>query len=581
MNFKPFCNLSDFDIFAKRLGLYYNGKEKIGSYFGLMLTLIYILFSMIIFCYYTISILKREEMQVHDSTEYSNDIPFIDLNNSNLFYFAFGVENNVNASRFIDETIYRARAVFYYGEKSKSGTFETKEYRDLKIEKCKIEKFGKDYQNLFTKGEFDESYCVDKFDLTLIGGFIYNKFSCIRIFIYPCVNTTANNNHCKPQEIIDEILAGGYFSILLKDIGLNPNNFSHPTLPTIQDFYTTISKDFYRDVIFNYEITDVKSDSGIFYEKSNTERYLRFDKVKESFYLRSDDFYYRGKNICKIEIRLSDNIHVQRRSYKKMSNVFSTTGGYMQVLYTFFMVLSLIPNSFTFQSIIVNSLINIDFNESKKYLCNHYTCMEHNNIILNNSKKEQIEQTKKFNIIKHIKQNNEIGKKNKTHNLNNKQLNFENIINISKSIKSSGNKNSNSIDKVKNISYISQNNNASKIDMINPNIDLNVINSDIASIIKSHSNKSLFNYPKENTFFDKVKKKGIKEIKFNIFEYYCFGKCNKKNKKIDLFNKGNFLYREEMDIIHIFRHLLDFEKTVTEKNNITEQMKIFSKSIII
>ena len=31
------------------------------------------------------------------------------------------------------------------------------------------EKFGEEYQHLFTKGEFDDSYCVDNFDLALTG----------------------------------------------------------------------------------------------------------------------------------------------------------------------------------------------------------------------------------------------------------------------------------------------------------------------------------------------------------------------------------------------------------------------------
>ena len=214
--------------------------------------------SLFIFIYYAFHVVKKTELQVNDSTEYSHDVPYINLNNSDLFYFAFGVENAGNASRFVDETIYRARAYYYYGKKNSSGgTFTTIENRDLKIEKCKVEKFGKDYQHLFTKDEFKNSYCVENFDIALTGGFIYDQFSCIRILIYPCYNTSANNNHCKPQEEIDKVLAGGYFSILLKDIGLNPNNYSNPILPTIQDFYTTISKDFYKDVIFSYEITDV------------------------------------------------------------------------------------------------------------------------------------------------------------------------------------------------------------------------------------------------------------------------------------------------------------------------------------
>ena len=567
MNFNPFCNLSEFDIFAKRLGLFHNGKEKLGSYFGLTLTIIYIIISLSIFIYYSIITIKRVDLQVHDSTEYSNDVPYINLNNTNLLYFAFGVENAVNASRFVDETIYRARVVFYYGEKNSGGAFETIEYRDLKIEKCKVQKFGKEYQHLFTNGEFDDSYCVDNFDLALIGGFIYNKFSCIRILIYPCINTTSNNNHCKPQEEIDAVLAGGYFSVLLKDVGLNPNNYSNPILPTIQDFYTTISKDFFKDVIFNYEITEIQTDSGIFYEQVNHKRFIKFDKIKESFYTRSDkDYYYKGKNICKVEVRLSDNIHVQRRSYKKMSSVFSTTGGYMQVIYTIFVVLALIPNQFNFKSIIVNSLLNIDFKKIDKNK-NNYINMQ-SNIIFDKFNKVQ---SKNFANTKHNFQNIKLPQ-NGFILKSSKKVSDLNLVKKIKSFEP------NNFKQMNNKSINEPFNNVSKAGMMPHNSEFSI---EKMSGIKSLSNKNLYHFPKENSFFNKTKRKGIKQIKFNIFQYYCFGHCFNQNKKIELFNKGALLYREQLDIIHIFTHLLDIEKTVTEKNNLTEEIKILAKQTIL
>ena len=131
--------------------------------------------------------------------------------------------------------------------------------------------------------------------------------------IFPCVNSTENNYHCKPQEIIDKYLTGGYFSILLKDVGLNPNNYSFPILPTLQDIYTTISKTIYRDLMLYYEITEIRTDTGIFSTNINKEILLKFDKKIETFYLRSEKNYYNGESIIGIQIRLSDNIHVQNR----------------------------------------------------------------------------------------------------------------------------------------------------------------------------------------------------------------------------------------------------------------------------
>ena len=581
----------DLDIFAKRLGLFYNKREKIGSSFGFALTIIYILASFFIFIYYTISIVKKEDLQVNDSTEYSNDVPYIDLNNSDLFYFAFGVENAQNASRFIDERIYRARAVYYYGEKGSSGgTFDTVEYRDLKIEKCKVEKFGKNYQHLFTEGEFDDSYCVSNFDLALIGGFIYDKFSCIRILIYPCYNTT-DNNYCKPQEEIDKVLAGGYFSILLKDIGLNPNNHSYPILPTIQDFYTTISKDFYKDVIFNYEITDVISDDGIFYEKKRTERYLKYDRIKESFYLRNDtEYYYKGKSICKIEIRLSDNIHVQRRVYKKFASALSTTGGYMQLIYTIFMLLSLMPNNFKLETIIVNGLLELSSNNKEanlsiKYHLNNLDKEERNsrmsNIMIDNGKKKI---NKKFqNLDYNSNINSNIEEEKISNNNNEPREDSINIIKLRKNNKNNVTKDNTSFskdnEKEKDISLIEQSiNNISKVEIFPKSTGFNINNPDKMNFNKVN-NKFIFhnNSQKRVSMLKKtISSQELKDIRFNIFEYYCCGKCyKKKKKKIDTFIKCINLYKEEMDIINIFKDFLKNRTNLFEKKALNEEMKIF------
>ena len=65
----------------------------------------------------------------------------------------------------------------------------------------------------------------------------------------------------------------------------------------MQDLYTTISKQFFRDLILYYEITEIRTDSGIFVESINTETYLKFDKKVETLFLRHEDSYYSGESI--------------------------------------------------------------------------------------------------------------------------------------------------------------------------------------------------------------------------------------------------------------------------------------------
>ena len=232
-------NLLGLDIYSRRIGFFYNNRERISSYCGLFLTFIYVVASIILFIYYMIITTQRKEIKVYDSSLYSKEMPIINIS-KNYFYFAFGLENPKTLNRFVDESIYIPEVV-YIDRAKINGKFKTVNRINLSLEKCQEGIFGEDYQHLFVIGELANSYCLKDFNynLTFQGGYKYEKMSYIRIKIFPCTNSTENNNKCKSQEEIDKYLTSGYFSILLKDIGLNPSNYSYPVIPTLQDLYTT------------------------------------------------------------------------------------------------------------------------------------------------------------------------------------------------------------------------------------------------------------------------------------------------------------------------------------------------------
>ena len=136
----------------------------------------------------------------------------------------------------------------------------------MPIERCQEEKYK---SNALKEVDFNNSYCIGDFDVNLISEKIHNNYSVIEIQIYQCMNNTGNGHLCKPQEIIDETLEGGKFSVILKNIELNPSNYSYPILPTIYEFSSSISKYYYKNVIFLYKITKVWSYTGLFYEKKS------------------------------------------------------------------------------------------------------------------------------------------------------------------------------------------------------------------------------------------------------------------------------------------------------------------------
>ena len=180
--------LSNFDIYSKRIGFYFNDKEKIGTILGFILSIIYIFSSICFFIIYIFITINRRKIRVYDSTTYSKDLPFIEIN-PNFFYFAFGLENPKTSNRFIDETIYYPKVLFINKNKI-NGEYNTIEREELEYEVCKKENFGENYENLFLDGELNNSYCLKNYNLTLFGGYNYEKMSFLRIIIYPCINST-------------------------------------------------------------------------------------------------------------------------------------------------------------------------------------------------------------------------------------------------------------------------------------------------------------------------------------------------------------------------------------------------------
>ena len=534
-----------YDIYSKRIGFFYNNHEKIGSFFGLFLTIMYILITLILFLFLLIRTFQRKDMKVYDSTIYSKEMPIIDINSS-LIYFAFGLEDPTTANRFVDETIYNVKIAFFDRTKI-NGKFQTTERRDLEYELCKEEKFGENYKHLFMEGELNNSYCLKDYNLTLAGGYKYNRMTYFRIRLYPCINSTTNNYHCKPQSIIDTYFKNGYFSILSKDIGLNPSNYSFPVLPTLQDLYTSIDKNIYRDYILYYGITEIQTDTGLFYENYQNERYLDFRKEAQSFNFRDENDFYSGKTICSIAFRLDDIIKVQKRTYNKFKEVFASTGGYMQLMSTIFTLLSLISNKLIPELKIMNGIFNFSLKNQKmmmkintiKDFNSAYTQNNFNNYIYFPSKKSIFQGKKSSIIINNISKGSLIGLEDNNSSLINALNNKEELFNKQRE---SGKQNDITKENSKISSFIE-----SKFKSKRDKKD---------GQIKSSNSNNLLDFNEM--------------INFNLFDYYCycFRSISKKNKEIKMFNSGITLYKRKMDVINVFTFLVLIEKFIAESQDI-------------
>ena len=594
-------NIYDFDIYSRRISFFYNKRDKVGTIFGLILTFLYIIITLILFFYYLIRIIKRSDVKSHESTLYSQGLPSININPT-LFYFAFGLEHPLSLSRYINESIYYPKVYFIKQEK-KNGIFITKETIPLKVERCDVIKFGKEYQSQFTKGELNNSYCLKDFNLLLVGGSKYNQSSFIQIKTHPCVNTTENHNHCLPQNVIDSYLTSGYFSIVLKDIGLNPLNYSFPIIPTIQNLKTNVDKTMCRESLIYVGIVEVKSDVGLFSNLIKTETFLQYRKYSQSFYFIEETEYHEGKEIFAAQIKLEEYIHVQKREYTKMSEAFSITGGYMQLISTIFVLIRLFTKNLSVEKKVINKLFNFNIKKRKlildikydkklNYLI-HFENGDINSFIpfeakksINFDKKERNLSTQKLNgnlkindasilksnnsfiplmkknLFETINRNDNFNKKNKP--------NSEKKINIQK-ISEFSNVNINE-QNVRKQNYI----NRSKMEMLIKDEEINdykIIR--LSDKKKIKKNKDNVTYDTKDLIYNENEL--VSSIDFNILKLFCcIEKCKIPRTNVDLYNFGVNFYRNQMNIINIFNLLFLTEIMLThhshKKNNIFNQI---------
>ena len=553
----------NFDIYARSPNFYFKKNDKIDTCFGTLLTLVYIIVSLSLFIYQSIITIQRKNFKVYDSTIYGQEMPFIDLN-SNILYFAFGLEDPQTMSRFIDDSIYVPKIVFV--DKAKiNDELVTVYQQNLEFEKCNVINFGENYQHLFLEDELNNSYCLKKFDqnLTLAGGYKYERFSYIRIRIYPCVNSTENNFSCKSQEEIDRFMSSGYFSIILKDIGLNPSNYSIPVLPTLQDLYTTIDKRIYKNYILNLGVTEIHTDIGLFQESIKKQKYLQFRKGMETFTFRDEEEYYRGKSVIIAQLKLDDNINVQTRSYIKIPEIFSSIGGYMQLMNTAFILLSLIINKFNLELTILNSIFKFNL-KKKKIILKLNKLNDFEDSHTSNLQSPIINFKKMTNIIHHL---DLLDNKSKNSLIKESDMNNISLLKLSENKNELENKNKNTI-----VKRVKRKSNALSVD--NSKIELSKDkmskkkDKNVHEYNKENGTINLLNVKKNNIFKEFSYKDFNDTIELNMFDYCCCYLTPKnRHKIIKLYNIANSFYRKKLDVVNVFNLLLLIEKKLLKKNS--------------
>ena len=519
-----FCNLiEDFDMFGREAKLYYKGKEKKTTYIGNYLSVLYLIFYISFFIYKLIKMLKKVDVVFYDTFTYEERPPSINLSADN-FYGGFGLENPDTYEPFINETIYFPKA--YFKSAIRSGSEWDWEVKELELEKCNVSKFGEFYRDKFRA--LKNLYCFKDMNETLNGHFSYDNYSFFYIQFFPCINTTENNNHCQPPEVIDNYLRSTFICMEFEDIELNPHNYSYPISSRNQDIYFTVGKKLFKEVHIFYQIINIETDLEVLgideLEKSKNEQFLKYHSTYQMSNIIEENIYETGESFCDISIKLYDQIRTQKRVYPKLISVLGDVGGFMEVVFSFFSLSSFFIDKL-YEISIFNELFKFNNNKKKQI---SYKFIQFNTIKSYNDNSAEDVKLKNNRTMK--RDRDEEGKKKETE----KETETEKIRKVvdNPNIASTERK----IDLIKNFTFTNQ----KKIDKIN----------------------------NEN-----------KDFQINLSElmrYYLFCFClrNRENNEKEIFEQGMELFSTKMDIFNLFKEsvkiepILKMNETINFYNNL-------------
>ena len=555
--------IQDIDMYGRKLELYFNGKARKTSCIGLFFTFLYISIFLAFFIYKLKRVMNKKDGTFNDTYAYTGQPPSIKLSNEN-FYGGFALEDPETYDTFIDETIYFPKA--YYKKAERYGNNWEWSIKELELERCQLEKFGSHYRDIFKRKPLNDLYCFKEMNETLIGHFSYDIYSLFFISFFPCVNTTENNNKCKPLEVIDYYIKDSFVSFEMQDIELTPQNYNSPALQRDKDFYTKIGKKIFQEMHTYFQIVNIETETDFLgfnnFDSFKSEKFLKYDSSSILSNIADSNIYETGNSFCNVTLKLSDKVLTQRRRYTKLLEILGNIGGLMEVLFTLFKIISSFPTKILYEEELINNLFqfNLDKEEisliskEKKYI-------KKNNFSFNPIPKIYIPSREQHSNI-----NNNKDKINKSKNSFN-----ENFLELSKRnndsilmIKSQ-NKNNGNISFLDKYEYTKNKKKLNRKKVVNENDNKSCDKSDINIF---NFNMSFKKYNKENDITNekiKGKRKIIRKIKINKgCIYFCFF-CVRKRKNLQnvLLDEGMKIIVQKLDLLNLFRTLFR-----DEKNNI-------------
>ena len=368
--------LSEFDIFAKEPELYFKGKSQRTSVFGKILTYFYSFVYAGFFIYKIVRMLQKVDISFYETYAFSG-IPSIKLNN-HLFYGGFSLGG------MIEETIYYPIVYYYEGHKVEGKMIWDEKI--LEIERCQLEKFGKEYQDIFKDKDLNNRYCLKNVDEITLEGYSYlDSYKYLYVAFLPCIGYTPDGRQCQDISVLEQFFLKNVVNFNIEDIELTPHIYDHPSQPLQKDINGPVFKTLYQQIYTYLQIVILETDKDVVgfegLSDIETKRFLKYD---ESWIIAAPSphagGFQFGLPVCDVTIQLSSKVLTQKRKNTKLIEVLGDVGGLMEVVWSIFSVIATCITDILYDKALVNNLFSFDLDKKNVSIKNKKRINEESNI---------------------------------------------------------------------------------------------------------------------------------------------------------------------------------------------------------
>ena len=545
---KIYQPLYEYDLFGYTIRLYTSGNTKEGTLFGLIITLIYIFCFIGVTIYYITEVISRKNYSFSTSNIKHEKAVSIQLD-KDIFELNLAMQHPETYADYIDETIYYIKANLIIGIRNSTSQNFTWSSEEIKTGPCSLDMFLERDRQFYING-YKNKYCLyDIYKKNLIGHYNFDHYSRIVISFYPCVNSTENNNHCKPKNIIDYYLNGSYLGMSLKSLTVDENEIPM-TKTYIETSFTTIGQNFYRDYQIFLKIVETEEDNNIIFNSKKFKKILQLDYFKEMFTINHK---INDNSFCDITVKLSDLKTVYKKNYEKLPNALYKVGGLLPVIYYIIRMLLWFPVKTVYEINAVNKVFKFDMTKTikKDNKINNIS----NNIDNFNNESYVLKKEIKENDVNILKLKNNEDSKDNSRSISNPKFSY--------SKKSYGLKlNMQSVKDLHSDSNanINMSNNSNLINIINKKKLINNNNNPVDNF-KENKEKEIEN---QRVYINKQEetKYIVDAIKISWYQFlFCYSfKKHSSNIKITMIENGRKFYKRNLDIINVFTTIITTKK---------------------